>query len=810
MLSWLRFFVFAVLAFLAVGLGDTAMAQLDPSQREYYDEWLKTAERAEEVVEAERASDAAFENLREEVAVYRENFNQIRTHNSARIQTLQSQLEALGPVPEEGEEEPEDIARLRASLNQQLDELRVPRVIAEEAHSRADGLIREIDRVIRERQADQILSRGPSPLNPVHWQEAWQVLKRIGSSITNELVTNARSDTVREQTRDRLPIILVLLALAAVLLIKGKRWSELAGSYLRSIGATGSGVWSFVISLLRILLPWLGVVAVVAAISLTGLPGLRGALLLEQIPYWASIILYFNWIGRQIYLMRSADEIRLIPEGRVREIRFHIDSLAVLLVLFQLVLLIERIENLSPGARSVLAFPLVLLSAITLLRLNMIREPVVEKPTGASDEENAAHAGIGALVEVVRKILYILGILSPILAAAGYVYASETIIFPAVRTLALLAALVIVHRFMSNLYGWISGAGDAARDSLFSVLIGFVLAIAALPILALYWGARRADLTELWSRILEGFDVGGIRVSPTNFLIFVVIFLIGYALTRLLQSGLRTSLLPKTRIDPGGQNAIVAGTGYVGIFLAALIAITGAGFDLSSLAIVAGALSVGIGFGLQTIVSNFVSGIILLVERPISKGDWIDVNGLMGYVRDISVRSTRIETFDRTDVIIPNSDLITGTVTNYTRGNTVGRVIVPVGVAYSTDPRKVEMVLDEIAKAHPMVLLNPAPTVVFQGFGTDSLNFEIRAILRDVNWVLSVKSDMNYEIARRFKEEGIEIPFAQRDVWLRNPETLVPKTEPTATGASADSMAVSSSPTEMSASDMDGDPDNDA
>ncbi len=741
------------------------------------EQFRELASRAESVVSSGQASTEALEILRSDLVKYRAQALSSQEARARRVATVQKQIAVLGDAPEEGQQETEQVTARRTELNGQLAEARAPLIVSQEAYRRAGGLISEIDKIIRARNTTALLQLDGSPLNPTLWPNALAAVTKYIGEISTEVKTQWQSATQAKVRKQNGPVIFILIALSLILIIPARHWvtRSLENASDDSLRSTGD-IPRLLASLAVFLLPMFGLLLLVVAIELSELFALRGDLLMRSIPIMGLSFFGANWLARnlpqgKIYSGDNLGEGSGLLVGGQRTIV----SIGVVMAVYYFV------DGMSKGAEwpteilSVIRFPFIVLLGYGVFRLGR-KVHKVQALLNASEQQTGIRENISKLL---YGACYISGFGGPLLAAFGYSNAGAKLVFAMVLTLALLGALFFMYILLVRLM--ISGLSKVSKTQdetptggLYKVLLAFILICAAIPLLALIWGARVSDLTNVWFTLNEGFSFGDARISVSHFLIFIPIFFIGYTITRLMQTALRTAVLPNTKIESGAQNALVTGFGYVGIFLSALIAIMTTGLDLSNLAIVAGALSVGIGFGLQAIVSNFVSGIILLIERPVKIGDWVEIGANSGNISKISVRSTSIETFDRATVIIPNADLIAGTVTNWTHDNLRGRVKAPVGVAYGTDPRLVEEVLLSIAADHSNVLKLPKPWVVFMGFGADSMDFELRAIIRDVNDVLGTRSDFNYEIVKRFAEENIEIPFAQRDVRIKNAHDFLP------------------------------------
>mgnify|MGYP003315180756 FL=1 len=590
------------------------------------------------------------------------------------------------------------------------------------------------------------------------WGSSFREVFKSFATLSKETSEVFSSTYFQDQFSDRLISVLLISIFSILLFI----YSGSISNQLNTATKRFEKVIEFLSLCFKYLLRYLALYSLINLAQSLSIFGIRGDLIADNFYLWIGYFIFAFWLVER--LQRSW-QVSATNNLSVKNLRYFAIFSPLLLMAQDFGSDLARLQLLEQQSFSVLTSAITVLAGILLWRISVLLKSVISSTATLSSLQLK-------LLGFLRRILLGVAVISPLIAAIGYVNAGSAIALPMIKTLGLLALIVILQRLTFDVYAAILNKSEEEADALAPVLLGFIITISVLPFFAIIWGTRVSSLTELWIQFQDGIKIGDSRISPLDFLTFILLFTIGYMLTRVVQSALRGSILPKTNLDSGAQNALVAGLGYIGIFIAALVSISSTGLDLSSLAIVAGALSVGIGFGLQNIVSNFVSGVILLIERPISQGDWIEVSGKMGYVRNISVRSTRIETFDRTDVIIPNADLVSGVVTNWTRGNTIGRVIIPVGVAYGTDTKKVEKILRDIISKNEHVAKDPAPSVVFQGFGADSMDFEIRAILSDVNYMLSVKSDVNHEIVKRFNKEGIEIPFAQRDVWIRNPEVL--------------------------------------
>lgn len=384
----------------------------------------------------------------------------------------------------------------------------------------------------------------------------------------------------------------------------------------------------------------------------------------------------------------------------------------------------------------------------------------------------------------IRWVSTLLLLITAIIGVLGYNFLAEHLTFSGFMTFIIIAATLILTRGTHRLYLMLS-TKDSIKTKLISLfgyrpdqvfteflilktILQILLITSSIYLIGQIWGFATDFVEIIYDRIINGFHLASVIIYPTRIISGIVVFCTLYLVFRALSTGISNHQQFEEE-EEETQVAVASILTYIGFALALLAGFLVAGFDFTGLAIIAGALSVGIGLGLQSIVNNFVSGLILLIEKPIKPGDRIKVDDIEGFVKKIRVRSTQVITPSREDIIIPNSDLITRPVTNYMFSDKLCRINCEVSISYGTDVLLVKNVLLEIANQNEEVIKTGRnkPVVFFKSFDENAILFELSCLIRDVNNKTAVHSDLNFAIEQAFRENSIEMPFPQREIHLK-------------------------------------------
>lgn len=393
---------------------------------------------------------------------------------------------------------------------------------------------------------------------------------------------------------------------------------------------------------------------------------------------------------------------------------------------------------------------------------------------------------ISGVVEFERSHMYFqplvcLAIAITILfTLSGYVTLAHHIIFSFVFSIVVISSAFFIRSIFGEFISYITRIKALRLRYGFTILslqkfkfwtlsvFNLSLLGCTIVILFLVWGFPSYKFAQLFTELYYGFTIGNLTFSIKGIFKALLVFYVVIMITRLIRNLLLKRILPQSTLTSGTQNTVATLSSYIGWIIAFSLSFAAMGISFQNIAIIAGALSVGIGFGLQNIVNNFVSGLILLFEQPIKVGDWVRVGAHEGYVKKLNVRSTEIKTFQKSSVIIPNADLISQPVVNMTLNDSLGRVEVPVSVSYEQDIGQVRDILMSIVANNPTILTEPRAEVLFMNYNSDRIDFEIRCFIDDINQLFIVASDIRFEIFRQFKANGIELPLPKQVLHLNS------------------------------------------
>ncbi|HYG86647.1 MAG TPA: DUF3772 domain-containing protein [Azospirillum sp.] len=768
--------------------------------------WQDILNRAATRIAAGEIGNEEYEKLRGELATIQNDARDAAGAAAGERDTAQRMLDSLGPVPAQDQpQEAAPIAAERKRLSQTIAEVEGRIKQADLIVTRTDILLRTAADQRMSQLTERILKRGPVPLTPGTWAELPEQTAYVHERVGKALAVVTAEGAWRERLYGLAGLAAFLFVVAwpvrrALLRRFGHRSTIERPSYRQRVGAMAVEAFA------RCLMPVVPNVAFTISLVglLQGVPeagplttlvvGLSGGL--------SSFFLVTGVASATLAPAHPAWQLAELDTGSARKLVRRITVAAIGLAAAGTGIALSEEMFTPPELRSVIGMGTMGLIAVSLLSLLPGKLWIAARsadgdcgcPDPATgdrpDGEPAAAVPQRAVWPRLRLLVGAVAVASLVASAAGYlafaIYAAKLMLTAIIIGGVLLVARGILRELLCVLLerrsGTVAEVGDiiagADKGRRFlghagRVAIDGALLMAAAFFLLPLTGMTLSEMRGMADSFLSGITIGGVRIAPGDILSAVLVLGTVIVVTRFIQRQLDERLLGRLSIDDGVRNSIRTGVGYLGTTLAVLISVGTLGLDLSSLAMIASALSVGIGFGLQNVVSNFISGLIMLVERPIRVGDWVVVNGLEGTVRRISVRATEIQTAQRASVIIPNSEFISKAVVNWTLKDKTTRIDIKVRVAYDSDVRQVYDLLLKIALGHHLVLRYPEPVVMFHNFGASALDFELRFFVANTDSILPVGNEVRMQIFEEFRAQGIQIPYDQRIVHMPKVEALL-------------------------------------
>lgn len=753
-----------------------------PRAQSKLDEWKQTLDQVEATLRARVIHDTMLNDLRDRAATAQGEARELISKITPRLEAASARAAELAPSPEATAPQPDDVKLERAKL---LAEIAARQGVIQQAKLINVRAQQTIDAISDRRRAvfnESVLQRSASLVNPTFWITAANAAPIVAGRLV-DLLSKWGRVLSSQPLRAASGFVIAAIVVLGFFLSPGRRWwsrwttrdPEIANpSALRKTGSAAAIVFTD------------------TALTAVALLVLYQALLtLEVLPGDVTSIVraLFLAITFGFFFIRLTSAVLAPdrPSWRLIELdNAAVDGLVSYSVLLAMVtsfgIVLDAIGlALTSPIELTIASQAILAIAKALLFMGALRVAAATE----AEEESAASSAKRSAWRLLIPIGWMMAMAAVIGPLSGYVALGRFITIEMVVLAVALMSFILLSQFLAVLINTTfafngaigrflrqtAGLGSGAVRQIAAVLGGLIqlslIGLTAFFILTT-WGIRSDDVVTSMSSAFFSFQIGNITISPSQILGALAMLTIGIVATRALKRWLEERFLPETNLDVGVRSSIGTGAGYAGVILATLIALSYVGLNLQNVAIVAGALSVGIGFGLQSIINNFVSGLILLVERPIKVGDRIEVGTRMGVVKRINVRATEIATYDNVSVIVPNAELISGQVVNWMHGSYSARLSVAVGTSYDADPDKVIKILLDIVAHHPRALKSPEPFAILGNFGTDSLEFTVFFHVVHIGIDAGAANEVRLEILKRFRKEGIEIPYPQRDLHIRD------------------------------------------